>query len=67
MKGQMVPDTRRGDHAAFWDRGYRAIMVTDTADMRNPHYHRPSDRIETLDFDFLTRVCEGLIQAIREL
>ncbi|MBD2079086.1 M28 family peptidase [Leptolyngbya sp. FACHB-17] len=67
MRGKIVPDTRRGDHAAFWDRGYRALMVTDTANLRNPHYHKPSDRIETIDFDFLTRVCEGLIHAIRSL
>lgn len=67
MKGKIVPDTRRSDHAAFWDRGDRAIMVTDTANLRNPHYHRASDRIETLDLDFLTQVCTGLIQAIRSL
>jgi aminopeptidase YwaD len=67
MKGQGIPDTRRGDHAAFWDRGYRAIMVTDTANLRNPHYHKPSDRIETLNFDFLTQVCAGLIHGIRSL
>jgi aminopeptidase YwaD len=67
MKGKMVPDTRRSDHAAFWDRGDRAIMVTDTANLRNPHYHRASDRIETLDLDFLTQVCDGLIQGVRSL
>jgi Zn-dependent M28 family amino/carboxypeptidase len=67
MKGQIVPDTRRGDHAAFWDRGYRAIMVTDTANLRNPHYHKPSDRIDTLNLDFLTQVCQGLINGIRQL
>lgn len=67
MKGQILPDARRGDHAAFWDRGYRAIMVTDTANMRNPHYHKPSDRIETLNLDFLTRVCQGLTNGIRLL
>lgn len=67
MRGKIVPDTRRSDHAAFWDRGYRAIMVTDTANMRNPNYHKPSDRIETLDLDFLTHVCQGLINSIRTL
>jgi hypothetical protein len=47
--------------------GYRAMMVTDTANMRNPHYHLPSDRIETLDLDFLTKVCHGLINSIPHL
>lgn len=61
-RGKIVPQTRLSDHAPFWDRDYRAIMVTDTAFMRNPHYHKASDRIETLNLDFLTGVCEGLIQ-----
>jgi Zn-dependent M28 family amino/carboxypeptidase len=66
-RGLIVPDTRRSDHAPFWDRGYRALMVTDTADLRNPHYHRGSDRLETLDLDFLTGVCQGLDYGIRYL
>ncbi len=66
-KGQLVQVTRLSDHAPFWDRGYRGIMITDTAFMRNPHYHKPSDRIETLDLDFFTMVCVGLIQGIQQL
>jgi Zn-dependent M28 family amino/carboxypeptidase len=66
-RGLILPDTRRSDHAHFWDQGYRAIMVTDTADLRNPNYHRESDRMKTLDLDFLTGVCQGLIQSIRVL
>ncbi|MBD1886967.1 M28 family peptidase [Microcoleus vaginatus] len=64
-RGLIVPDTRRSDHVPFWDNGYPAIMVSDTANMRNPHYHRESDRIETLDLDFLAGVCRGLVEAIR--
>ena len=66
-RGLIVPDTRRSDHVPFWDNGYPAIMVTDTANMRNPHYHRGSDRIETLDLDFLAGVCQGLVKGIRHL
>jgi hypothetical protein len=66
-RGLLAPDTRRGDHAPFWDRGYPAIMVTDTADMRNPNYHKNSDTVETLDLDFLTGVCQGLIVGLRSL
>ncbi|MEG4586274.1 M28 family peptidase [Microcoleus sp. MOSTC5] len=66
-RGLIVPDTRRSDHVPFWDNGYPAIMVTDTANMRNPHYHRESDKIETLDLDFLAGVCQGLLEAIRYL
>lgn len=65
FSGEIVPDTRRSDHAPFWDRGYPALMVTDTANMRNPHYHKPSDTIETLDLDFFAGVCKGLVASIR--
>ena len=66
-RGLIVRDTRRSDHAPFWDAGYPAIMVTDTANMRNPHYHKPSDTIATLNLDFLTGVCQGLERGIRRL
>lgn len=67
LKGVVVPDTRRSDHAPFWDLGYKAIMVTDTANLRNPNYHRPSDTLETLDLDFLTNVCRGLMEAVQKI
>lgn len=62
--GELLPDSRRSDHAPFWDLGYKAIMVTDTTNFRSPHYHRPSDTLETLNLDFAANVCratEGLI------
>ncbi|MBV6625691.1 MAG: M20/M25/M40 family metallo-hydrolase [Rivularia sp. (in: Bacteria)] len=65
--GKIVADTRRSDHSPFWDAGYKAMMVTDTSFLRNPHYHKPSDKIDTLDLDFLTEVCRGLEVGIREL
>ena len=66
-RGKPLPATRRSDHAPFWDAGYNAIMVTDTADLRNPHYHRSTDTLATLDLAFLTRVCLGLGQGISAL
>ena len=66
-RGLIVPDTRRSDHAVFWDKGYRALMVTDTSFLRNPHYHKSSDRLETLDLDFLTNVCHGLVRGLQQL
>lgn len=66
-KGKIVPPTRWSDHSPFWDAGYPAMMVTDTSFMRNPHYHKPSDKIETLDLDFLSGVCRGLEVGIRKL
>jgi Zn-dependent M28 family amino/carboxypeptidase len=64
-RGKILPLTRLSDHAHFWDQGYPAMMVTDTAMLRNPHYHKASDTIETLDLDFLTSVCRGLGLGLR--
>lgn len=54
--GRLLPIVRLSDHAPFWDAGYPAVMITDTAFLRNPHYHEPSDTLETLDLPFLTQV-----------
>lgn len=67
QKGNPLPATRRSDHAPFWDAGYDAVMVTDTADLRNPHYHSRTDTLATLDLEFLTQVYLGLRQGIAQL
>jgi Zn-dependent M28 family amino/carboxypeptidase len=54
------------DHWSFGKFGYQALMVTDTAFYRNPHYHAPTDLPETLDYERMAKVVEGLIAAIRE-
>jgi Zn-dependent M28 family amino/carboxypeptidase len=54
--GRLLPIVRLSDHAPFWDAGFPAVMITDTAFLRNPHYHEPSDTLETLDIPFLTQV-----------
>ncbi len=55
------------DHHSFWSQGYPALMVTDTAFMRNPHYHGPSDSAETLDYGRFAEVTVGLVSAVRRL
>ena len=67
FKGRMLPDVRLSDHSPFWDAGYNALMVTDTSFLRNPHYHKESDTINTLDLPFLMAVIDGLAMAIGEL
>jgi Zn-dependent M28 family amino/carboxypeptidase len=54
--GELLPDARRSDHAAFWHYGYPAVMLTDTANFRNPNYHASTDTIETLDLGFMEKV-----------
>jgi Zn-dependent M28 family amino/carboxypeptidase len=48
------------DHLNYWKFGYRAVMVTDTAFLRNPAYHAPGDRPETLDYSAMAKVVQGL-------
>jgi Zn-dependent M28 family amino/carboxypeptidase len=62
-RGETLPDIRRSDHAAFWDQGFPAVMLTDTANFRNPHYHQATDRIDTLNLDFLEAVIETVVKA----
>lgn len=67
LKGVMTPDVLRSDHAPFWLRGLGAVMVTDTANLRNPYYHRAGDRLETLDLPFLEQVTRRVVVAIAQL
>ena len=55
-RGETMPHTRRSDHASFWDAGYPAVVLTDTANFRNPHYHREADTLDTLNLEFLSNV-----------
>ncbi len=52
------------DHRNYWQYGYPAVMINDTAFLRNPNYHRPSDTIDTLDFDKMTEVVRGVYAAL---
>ena len=62
--GELLPDARRSDHTSFWDQGFPAVMLTDTANFRNPHYHRPTDTIETLNLDFIAAVADGVTAVV---
>jgi Zn-dependent M28 family amino/carboxypeptidase len=61
-----VPGVSWSDHASFWAQGYPAIMVTDTAPFRYPHYHRPTDTPDKVDFPRLARVVDGLAGVVRD-
>ena len=67
FNGWVLPDTRLSDHAPFWDAGWPALMVTDTAYFRNPYYHGPGDTMETLDFAFMAELVKSLELALAEL
>lgn len=55
------------DHSSFWKFDYPAIMLTDTAFYRNPHYHENSDKIDTLNFRYFTRLVFALSYALQKL
>lgn len=60
-KGWLPPPVRLSDHASFWDAGIPAVMITDTAFYRNPHYHLSSDTMDTLDFEFMAQLVKSLV------
>jgi hypothetical protein len=62
-----VPGVGWSDHASFWKQGYPAIMVTDTAPFRYPHYHCPTDTPDRVDYERLARVVHGLATVVERL
>lgn len=59
-----APDLMRSDHASFWGVDVPAVTIVDTAEDRNPHYHRKTDTIATLDLDFATDVARWTAAAV---
>jgi Zn-dependent M28 family amino/carboxypeptidase len=65
--GEGLEEVRLSDHSPFWDQGYPALLVTDTAFLRNPNYHLPGDTMETLDFEFMRKVAVGVYHSVVSL
>ena len=61
FSGWLLPSVRLSDHASFWDKGFKAVMITDSSFYRNPHYHLPSDTMEKLDYRFMAELVESLL------
>ncbi|HET8761296.1 MAG TPA: M28 family peptidase [Nitrospiria bacterium] len=70
-EGGALPATISGvgwsDHWSFWQAGFPAIMVTDTALFRYPAYHTPNDTPEQVDYERLARVVAGLEHVVADL
>src|SRR3954464_13435209 len=62
-----IPGVSWSDQWSFWQHGYRAIMVTDTAPFRYPYYHSSNDTPDKLDYDRFTLVVSGMEKVIQEL
>lgn len=62
-----LPGIGWSDHDSFWREGYPAIMVTDTAPFRYPHYHLATDTPEKVDYERCARVVAGVGHVLRDL
>jgi len=67
ISGGASADLRRSDHAYFWDAGYLALMLTDGANFRNPYYHTANDKVETLNFTFMSNVVKATIATMANI
>jgi len=63
----VVGQFSRSDHLPFWRAGIPAILITDTANFRNPNYHLPADRPETLDYSRVAAITAATAVAIAKL
>lgn len=55
------------DHRNYWQHGFSAVMVTDTAFYRNEAYHLAGDTMDRLDFDRMVDVVLGVRAAVLDL
>lgn len=62
-----IPGVAWSDHASFWEQGYPALMLTDTAPFRYPWYHTAQDTPDKVDYARLARVVRGLHAMLREI
>lgn len=65
--GPSAIGTDLSDHRNYWGKGYSAVMITDTAFIRNPNYHTPRDLPETLDYASMAQVVDGVLGAVISL
>lgn len=62
-----LPGIDFSDQFHYWDAGFDALMITDTAFYRNPNYHQASDTPDTLDYRRMAEVVEGVHAAVLAL
>jgi Zn-dependent M28 family amino/carboxypeptidase len=60
-----IPGIDWSDHWSFAQHGFPAVMITDTALFRYPHYHLPSDTPDKIDYERLARVVKGIERVVR--
>lgn len=63
----LIPGVNFSDHWSFWEFGFPAFMITDTAFYRNPNYHASGDSTDTLDYERMTELVKGLYKALSKI
>ena len=63
----MVPGIDFSDHRNYWQYGYDAVMITDTAFFRNQEYHKPGDTAERLNYELMGKAVIQVFEAIKGL
>jgi hypothetical protein len=70
-EGVIAPSSITGigwsDHWSFWQFGYKALMLTDTAPFRYPHYHTAQDTPDKLNWQGFEQAVDGIEGIVRTL
>lgn len=65
-KGEQFHEVTLSDHSPFWANDIPAVMITDTAFLRNPNYHQPSDTLDTLDMQFIGKIAAATTRFLEQ-
>ncbi|MCO4782581.1 MAG: M28 family peptidase [Candidatus Cloacimonetes bacterium] len=63
----LIKEIGFSDQWSYWQFGYKALMLTDTAHLRNPHYHKDTDTIDKIDYKTMSRLTLGLVEMFKDL
>jgi peptidase M28-like protein len=64
---KQIPGISWSDQWSFWMEGYDGVMITDTAPFRNKNYHEITDRPDSLNYDHMARVVDGVSRTVMRL
>lgn len=64
---ELFKDASRSDHSSYWKKGLKGIMLTDTANFRNPNYHKQTDTPDTVNYTFMKQVTIASAATLVEL
>lgn len=63
---QLLQGIDFSDHQSYWNEDIPALMVTDTAFLRNKNYHLAGDTYEKLDYHRMVKVVQAVFALARQ-